>query len=241
MEQFSTWFVDNANAIHAAAVPADARRWAAWVATLRRGDGQREAEIDAFARQPVAGVNPIDFLARLDAFIDDRSVLVADGGDFVATAAYVIRPRGPLRWLDPGPFGTLGVGAGFAMGARLCHPDDEVWLLYGDGAAGYSLQELDTCVRHGLPVIAVVGNDAAWAQIARDQIKILEDPVGTTLRRTDYHIVAQGYGAKGIVVRTPDQIDPALTEARESARRGVPVLINVWLGATDFREGSISM
>ncbi|MCJ8499402.1 thiamine pyrophosphate-binding protein [Desulfatitalea alkaliphila] len=216
--------------------------WSEWTATLRRADQEREDEIAALADRPAAqGVNPIAFFNRLENFLDERATLVADGGDFVATAAYVLRPRGPLRWLDPGPFGTLGVGAGFAAGAQLVRPGEEVWLLYGDGAAGYSLQEMDTFVRHGLPIIAVVGNDAAWAQIARDQVKLLEDDVATTLRRSDYHIVARGFGAKGLLVRTREEIDPALAQAREFARKGMPVLINVWLGPTDFREGSISM
>jgi acetolactate synthase-like protein len=222
-------------------LPAEAGRWAAWTDTLRQADQRREAVIAEMGRAPSDGINPIGFLQQLDDFLDDRSVLVVDGGDFAATAAYVLRPRGPLRWLDPGPFGTLGVGAGFAMGAQLCDNDAEVWVLYGDGAAGYSLQEMDTFVRHRLPVIAVVGNDAAWAQIARDQVKILKDAVGTELRRTDYHRVAEGYGAKGFLIRAPEEIGPTLRAARAAASQGMPVLINVWIGKTDFREGSISM
>jgi thiamine pyrophosphate-dependent acetolactate synthase large subunit-like protein len=215
--------------------------WAVWIETLRRNDAQREARITALGQAEMEGVNPIDFLQQLDGFLNDASVLVADGGDFVATASYVLRPRGPLRWLDPGVFGTLGVGAGFALGAQLCNRSSEVWLLYGDGAAGYSLQEFDTFVRHGVPVIAVVGNDASWAQIARDQVRILDDDVGTVLRRTAYHTVVEGYGARGILVRTPHEIVPALRDARAAAENGVPVLINVWIGKTDFREGSVSM
>ena len=84
------------------------------------------------------------------------------------------------------------MGAGFALGAKLCRPEAEVWILYGDGSSAYSLAELDTFVRHHLAVIAVVGNDASWAQIARDQVELLGDDVGTVLRRTDYHRVAEG-------------------------------------------------
>ena len=119
-------------------------------------------------------------------------MMVADGGDFVATASYILRPRGPLSWLDPGAFGTLGVGAGFALGASLVRPAAEVWLIWGDGASGYGLVEFDTFVRHGIPVIAVVGNDAGWTQIAREQVKMLHDDVGTVLARTDYHARGRG-------------------------------------------------
>ena len=105
-----------------------------------------------------------------------------------------MRPRAPLSWLDPGVFGTLGVGAGFALGAKLCRPESDVWLIYGDGAAGYSVAEFDTFVRHGTPVIAVVGNDAGWTQIAREQVEILQDDVACTLLPTDYHAVAAGFG-----------------------------------------------
>jgi acetolactate synthase-1/2/3 large subunit len=166
---------------------------------------------------------------------------VGDGGDFVGTAAYVLRPRGPLGWLDPGAFGTLGVGAGFALGAGVARPGSEVWLLWGDGASGYGLSELDTFVRHGVPVIAVVGNDAAWTQIAREQVSMLGDDVGTVLRRTAYHEVARGFGAEGLEVRTDAEVAPALAEARALAAAGRPVLLNVWLDKTSFREGSISM
>src|SRR5207237_5218073 len=114
-----------------------------------------------------------------DRALDRKSVIVADGGDFVGTAAYTLAPRAPLSWLDPGVFGTLGVGAGFALGAKLCRPDAEVWIIYGDGSAGYSLAEFDTFARHGIPVIALVGNDACWAQIAGDQVELLGDSVGT--------------------------------------------------------------
>ena len=100
-----------------------------------------------------------------------------------------MRPRKPLSWLDPGVFGTLGVGGGFAVGAATVREDAEIWLFYGDGSSAYSLAEFDTYVRNGYAPIAVIGTDASWHQIARDQVVILGDPVGTELLRTDYHKV----------------------------------------------------
>lgn len=212
-----------------------------WIARLKNAEAEREARIEAQAARPTHFVNPIAFFHQLDAFLEEKSQIVGDGGDFVATAAYTLRPRTPLSWLDPGVFGTLGVGAGFALGAALHRPEAETWLIYGDGAAGYSLQEFDTLVRHGIAVIAVVGNDGSWAQIARDQKEILGDDTATVLRRTDYHKVAEGYGAVGLRVDRPEGIAPALARAREAARAGRPVLINLLIGQTDFRKGSISM
>ncbi|MBX7187132.1 MAG: thiamine pyrophosphate-binding protein [Vicinamibacteria bacterium] len=217
----------------------------AWQSALRERDLEREKGIDAQARgateAPGEHVNPVAFFRALDRAAGDAAVFVADGGDFVATASYILRPRAPLTWLDPGVFGTLGVGAGFAMGAALARPGSEVWLLWGDGASGYGLAEFDAFVRHGIPVIAVVGNDAGWTQIAREQVKMLKDDVGTVLARTSYHEVARAFGAEGIEVRRPAEVEDALRQARELAARGRPVLVNVWLDRTDFREGSISM
>ena len=217
------------------------RRWSSWIEELRTRDLKREAEIEEQARPDGEYVNPIAFFRALDLAAGENAVLVADGGDFVATGSYVLHPRSPLSWLDPGVFGTLGVGAGFALGAALARPGSEVWIIYGDGACGYSLIEFDTFVRHGIPVIAVVGNDAGWAQIARDQVRMLHDDVGTVLARSAYHEVAAGYGAEGILVKRTAEVPAALARARAAARSGKPVLINVWLDKTDFREGSISM
>ncbi len=226
----------------AEALPEGTReRWRRWHDELAARDAAREEEILAMAEEETAHVNPVALCREIDAVLPDDSVLVGDGGDFVATASYVVRPRGPLSWLDPGVFGTLGVGGGFALAAKLCRPAAEVWLLWGDGSAAFSLAEIDTCVRHGLPVIAVVGNDAGWTQIAREQVEVLGDDVGTVLARTDYHAVAEGYGGAGLLVARPEEVRPALAEARRLAAEGRPVVVNVLLGKTDFRKGSISM
>jgi thiamine pyrophosphate-dependent acetolactate synthase large subunit-like protein len=215
--------------------------WAGWCDTLRQRDAQRETEIDAQAALSGEHVNPLAFFRALEAEAGDDAVFVADGGDFVATASYVLRPRSPLSWLDPGAFGTLGVGAGFAIGAATARPGSEVWIVWGDGACGWGLAEFDSMVRQGLPVIAVVGNDAGWTQIAREQVKMLHDDVATVLARSDYHRVVAGFGAEGLLVKHAHEVQPALQRARELARQGKAVLVNVWLDKTEFREGSLSM
>lgn len=224
-----------------AAVTKDGTKWRDWSDSLRKRDLEREAEIDTQAARQGEFVNPIGLFRALDRAAGDNAIMVADGGDFVATASYIVRPRGPLSWLDPGVFGTLGVGAGFALGAAVARPQSEVWIIYGDGASGYGLVEFDTFVRHRIAVIAVVGNDAAWTQIAREQVKMLKDDVSTVLARSDYHKVAEGFGAAGILVTKNAEVPAALERAKGIARSGKSVLVNMWLDKTDFREGSISM
>ncbi|WP_241566821.1 thiamine pyrophosphate-binding protein [Hahella sp. KA22] len=212
-----------------------------WLESLRERDRQREKDIRAQASTVGGRVNPLDLLLQIDATMDERSLIIADGGDFVASAAYTLRPRSPLSWLDPGVFGTLGVGGGFVLGAAAATQGAELWLIYGDGSCAYSLAEFDTFVRHNMGVIAVVGNDACWSQIARDQVEILQDDVGVMLRRTDYHKVAEGYGGVGFLLDKPADIAPVLQEAKVLARQGRPVLINAILDHSDFRKGSISV
>jgi acetolactate synthase-1/2/3 large subunit len=221
--------------------PHTASRWSGWSGALRADEDARDAEIAKMADEPNEHIHPVDLALAIEECMADDSVLVVDGGDFVATMAYVLRPRRPLSWLDPGVFGTLGVGGGFAVGAAAVRRGAEVWLLWGDGASAYSLAEMDTLARHGLPVIAVIGNDGSWAQIARDQVKLLGSDIGTVLVRNDYHLVAEGYGAKGLLLKRPEEIPAVLAEAKRLAAAGHPVVINAWIGKTAFREGSISI
>jgi acetolactate synthase-1/2/3 large subunit len=218
-------------------------RGAAWSDSLRSRDAEREEEIAAQAAAAVSDglVNPLHLCRAIESLLAPDSVIVADGGDFVGTASYILRPRAPLSWLDPGVFGTLGVGGGFALGAKLCRPQADVWVIYGDGSSAYSLAEIDTFARHGLPVIAVVGNDAGWTQIAREQVEMLHDDVGTVLARTDYHQVAAGYGGRGLRIARPEEVAPVLAEALRIARGGAPVVVNALIGRTEFRKGSISI
>lgn len=225
-----------------AAKPPDATRWAGWLSELRAADNDRDAQIARDCAEPADEFcNPLTVCSQLEALLPDDSVLVADGGDFVATASYIVRPRRRLSWLDPGVFGTLGVGGGFAIGAQCVRPDAQVWIIYGDGSLGYSLAEFDTYVRHKLPVIALVGVDASWMQIAREQVEVLGDSCGTDLLRTSYHKAAEGLGGVGFEVTDPSQLPDVFAKAQEASRSGKPVLINAQIGRTQFRKGSISI
>ncbi|XP_065520764.1 2-hydroxyacyl-CoA lyase 2 isoform X2 [Lathamus discolor] len=215
-----------------------------WLQRLRERERSKEQENREKAAIPTEQhLNPLELLQTLDELLPAESLLVADGGDFVGTAAYIVRPRRPLAWLDPGPFGTLGVGGGFALGAKLCRPEAEVWVLYGDGSLGYSLMEFDTFVRHKVPVIALVGNDACWSQIAREQVALLGSGVACGLHYLGYHLVAEALGAKGFVVGRQDRerLGSVIRAAQDSCRRGHPVLLNALIGRTGFRDGAISV
>lgn len=215
-----------------------------WLEKLKERDIDKEKANSLKSQESLKQqLNPLKLLFNLEHIMSNDSIIVADGGDFVGSAAYILRPRGPLTWLDPGAFGTLGVGGGFALGAKLCRPDSEVWIIYGDGSLGYSVAEFDTFTRHKTPVIALVGNDACWSQIAREQVPMFGSSIGCDLEFTDYHKVAEGYGGKGFLLSNPstEEIDKTLSQAQEVARDGTAVLINALIGKTDFREGSISV
>lgn len=210
---------------------------------LSARDKQRNADIasQSFLSVGEERLNPLFVCQTLEEQLTSNSVIVADGGDFVATASYILQPPAPLSWYDPGVFGTLGVGAGFALGIKAIRPDAEVWIVYGDGSLGYSLVEFDTFVRHGMGVVAVVGNDAGWTQIARDQIPLLGAATATTLALTAYHEAVRALGGDGVCVRHNHEVETAFLNASESARKNIPFLVNCIIGATDFRKGSLSM
>uniref|UniRef100_A0A8D0HDK8 2-hydroxyacyl-CoA lyase 2 n=1 Tax=Sphenodon punctatus TaxID=8508 RepID=A0A8D0HDK8_SPHPU len=215
-----------------------------WPARLKESDHRKEkANRSKAEEQTEQHLNPLKVLHHVDDLLPEDSLLVADGGDFVGSAAYIVRPWGPLRWLDPGAFGTLGVGGGFALGAKICRPDSEVWILYGDGSLGYSIMEFDTFVRHKTPVIALVGNDACWSQISREQVPMLGSNVACGLAYLDYHRVAEGLGGRGVLITRQDEarMDDIIRTAQETCRNGRPVLLNALIGKTNFRAGSISV
>ena len=216
-----------------------------WLEVLRNRD--KEVEVDNRKKadvEPEQHLNPLKVLYHTEEALDENTILVADGGDFVGSAAYILRPRGPLKWLDPGAFGTLGVGGGFALGAKLCNPDDDVWIIYGDGSLGYSVAEFDTFARNKIPVIALIGNDACWTQIKREQVPMFGSDVACNLSYCEYDVVANGFGGVGYKLTadsTTENIKDTLEKAKELSRGGTPVLINALIGKSDFREGSISV
>ncbi len=211
-----------------------------WLARLRQTE---QGKIDAtrVERETVsAPPSPLFVAARLDRFVDQRTIVVGDGGDFVATAAYVLRPRGVGAWMDPGPLGTLGVGPGYAMAAQLARPDHRVLWVAGDGAFGLHGLELEAMVRQAIPVVCVIGNDAAWTQIRRGQVAMVgvERAVATGLSAARYDQVAAALGAHGEWVTDGAELDAALERAFAAGR---PAVVNVEIGASEFRRGALAV
>jgi thiamine pyrophosphate-dependent acetolactate synthase large subunit-like protein len=219
----------------------DSNQFVSWVSDVRAREEKREEAITVMAQEKNDLINPVHLCAELEKFIAPDAVIVADGGDIVGTFAYNVRPRGPRKWLDPGAFGTLGVGGGFALGAGCANPGTELWIIWGDGACGFSIAEFDTLVRHKIPVIAVVGNDACWTQIVRDQVPLLGKATAGMLTYADYHLVAKGFGAEGILINKAEDIEEGFALAKKYFHEGKAVLVNCLLGQSKFREGSISM
>jgi acetolactate synthase-1/2/3 large subunit len=170
-------------------------------------------------------IHPVRIYGELLKALDDDAVVIGDGGDFVSFAGRHVEPRKPGGWLDPGPFGCLGTGLGYAAGARAARPSSQVVLLLGDGAAGLSLMDVDTLARHKLPVVMVCGNNAGWGLEKWPMRAMFGYDVAADLApRTRYDEVVRALGGAGELVTSPDGIGPALRRAFDS---GVPYLVNV--------------
>ncbi len=222
--------------------PADAveDRRRQWMRELRDGEEEKLASMRRELESDAVPINPLRLCREIDRLMTRDTVVVGDGGDFVATAASVLRLSRQGQWMDPGPLGTLGVGPGYAMAAKLASPGSPVMILYGDGSFGLNAMEFEACSRQGIDLVGVVGNDAAWTQIRRGQVELYgeERAVATRLDFTRYEKVVEALGGHGEYVEKPEEIRPALERALGC---GKPALVNVRIGPTEFRKGSISI
>jgi acetolactate synthase-1/2/3 large subunit len=213
---------------HAAGGPtgerADARR--EWLATLGRAEaGKRGEDADVLSAE-TAPIHPARVLGDLSAALDRDAVVIGDGGDFVSFAGKYLDSYTPGCWLDPGPFGCLGTGVGYAAAARLARPSAQVALLLGDGAAGFSLMDVDTLVRHRLPVVMVVGNNGMWAleKYPMQQVYGGWDAAADLQPGLAYDEVVAALGGAGETIEKPGELTAALERGFEA---GVPYLVNV--------------
>jgi len=173
-------------------------------------------------------IHPARVYGELLRQLADDAVVIGDGGDFVSFAGRFVEPARPGNWLDPGPFGCLGTGLGYAIAARLARPAAQVALLLGDGAAGFSLMDVDTLVRHRLPVVMVCGNNGVWG-LEKHPMRLLYgyDMAADLQPGCRYDQVVAALGGAGELVASPAELGPALRRAFDA---GVPYLVNV---ATD--------
>ena len=193
---------------------------------LRALEDEAEAALVVQLNSDDVPIDPLRLCREIADAITDDMIVIGDGGDIVAQAAKVLRVPPNGAWMDPGPLGTLGVGMPFALAAQLARPDQRVLIIYGDGAFGLNGFEFDTAVRFGLPIVGVVGNDAAWGQMMRPQAAIYgaDRLVATELARTRYDLVVEALGGHGEHVTEPGEIGPAIERAFAS---GIPALVNV--------------
>jgi acetolactate synthase-1/2/3 large subunit len=197
----------------------------AWLSLLRATEqAARDAELTDRADDR-APLHPMRVYAELGALLDRDAIIIGDGGDFVSYAGRVIDSYEPGCWLDPGPFGCLGSGPGYALAAKLARPRRQVVLLLGDGAFGFAGIEFDTLARHGVHVVGVVGNNGIWGLEKHPMEMIYGYSVAADLRpETRYDDVVEALGGHGELVRTPAQLRPALERAFEAR---LPALVNV--------------
>jgi acetolactate synthase-1/2/3 large subunit len=203
----------------------DLSGWKAWVEDLQaavREAAARDAELLTAEADPI---HPARIYGELLPRLADDAVVIGDGGDFVSFAGKYVEPKRPGGWLDPGPYGCLGAGLGASIAARLARPSAQVVLLLGDGAAGFSLMDVDTLVRHDLPVVMVMGNNSAWGLEKGPMQMIYGYDVAADLgRQTRYDDVVRALGGAGETVTDPRQIGPALDRAFAA---NAPYLVNV--------------
>ena len=207
------------------ATPARGSSSERWIASLRAIEREKRAAEAAKLADERAPLHPMRIYGELSQLLERDAIVVCDGGDFVSYAGRVVDSFEPGCWLDPGPFGCLGSGPGYALAAKLARPDRQVVLLLGDGAFGFSGMDFDTLARHDVPVVAVVGNNGIWGLEKHPMEFLYGYSVAAELRpETRYDKVVEALGCHGELVRTPGELRPALERAFESGR---PALVNV--------------
>jgi acetolactate synthase-1/2/3 large subunit len=216
-------------------------RAADWRSRVSASEREARQRLDAQCASDDLPVSHYRWAAEIARQVTPDTIIVGDGGDVVGCASKIIRLHRPGQWLDPGPFGCLGIGPSFAIAAKLLHPDRRVLLIAGDGALGLNGMELETAVRFELPMTCIVGNDGGWGQIRNPQLSFFgeERAVATSLPTTRFDLMAEALGGRGVLIREPKEIGPALERALSSDDVWC---INVVLDPAAYRRtGQVSM
>ena len=213
-----------------------------WLKELRAAEGEATDKLMPLFMSDQSPIHPYRLAWEINEFLTEDTIYIGDGGDIVTISAQAVQPRQPGHWMDPGALGSLGVGTGFAMAAKLAHPKKEVLCLYGDGSFGMTAFDMETANRFGAPYIAVIGNNSSMNQIRYGQVAKYGEQrgnVGNKLGDVPFGAFAEMLGGYGEEVRDPNEIGPALGRAREAVQKdGKSAVINVWVDPNEYAPGT---
>jgi acetolactate synthase-1/2/3 large subunit len=209
-----------------------------WTADIRDEENRLQDEARAGMESDAIPIHPQRYAKEIRDFLDEDAIVVGDGGDIVGIAASIINAKQPGHWLDPGPFGCLGVGPSFAIAAKLAKPDKQVAIVYGDGSFGLNAMEYESAIRQDIPFVGIIGNDGAWGQIKVAQEALYGEgnaPASVLKQDVGYERMVEGLGGYGELVTDPKEIRPALQRAFDS---GVAACLNVMVDASLMKRAS---
>ncbi|MDH3389996.1 MAG: thiamine pyrophosphate-binding protein [Gammaproteobacteria bacterium] len=213
-----------------------------WMAELRDIEATKLEKLMPMFTTDQNPIHPYRLAYEINEFLGEDTIYIGDGGDIVTISAQAVRPRNPGQWMDPGALGSLGVGTGFSMAAKLAHPNKEVVCLYGDGAFGMTSFDMETAQRFGAPYLAVIGNNSAMNQIRYGQLaKYGQDrgDIGNKLGDVPFSKFGEMIGGYGEEVHEAKEIQPAMQRAREAiAKTGKCAVVNVWVDPNEYAPGT---
>jgi acetolactate synthase-1/2/3 large subunit len=213
-----------------------------WMTELRAIEATKLEKLLPMFTTDQNPIHPYRLAYEINEFLGEDTIYIGDGGDIVTISAQAVRPRNPGQWMDPGALGSLGVGTGFSMAAKLAHPNKEVVCLYGDGAFGMTSFDMETAQRFGAPYLAVIGNNSAMNQIRYGQLAKYgqeRGDVGNKLGDVPFSQFGQMIGGYGEEVHEAKDIQPAMQRAREAiAKTGKCAVVNVWVDPNEYAPGT---
>ena len=213
-----------------------------WMKELREIEATKLEKLMPMFTTDQNPIHPYRLAYEINEFLGEDSIYIGDGGDIVTISAQAVRPRNPGQWMDPGALGSLGVGTGFSMAAKLAHPEKEVVCLYGDGSFGMTSFDMETAQRFGAPYLAVIGNNSAMNQIRYGQISKYgpeRGDIGNKLGDIPFGKFGEMIGGYGEEVTEASEIQPAMLRAREAiAKTGKCAVVNVWVDPNEYAPGT---
>ena len=219
-----------------------AKRRQGWLDELRAIEEQKTNKLMPLFQSDANPIHPYRVAWELNEFLTEDTIYIGDGGDVVTISAQAVQPRAPGHWMDPGALGSLGVGTGFSLAAKLAHPNKEVLCYYGDGSFGMTAFDMETANRFGAPYVAVIGNNSAMNQIRYGQISKYGEErgdIGNLLGNVPFSQFAHMLGGHGEEVHEPGDIAPALQRAREAvASSGKSAVVNIWVDPREYAPGT---